>query len=203
MIIRSTWPFSVSSASPPRPSAPALFDTAVREFRESGPRFRSAAMSVARWGQCQFFLSSESYCPYQPAPINLHATPHNPNPALSNTDPLLISATASSALPQTFEPPRSTSGTAADLQCRDCEKCILLPLRAKQLAALSAIPVVVVREGVRATQRTTTPAPSCRIEDDGLVIVMAAMVVAAVRLAARATCIPGIVSLSAECIRVV
>lgn len=47
MIIRLTWPFSVRRASPPRPSAPALLDTAVREWRESGPLRRSAAIRVA------------------------------------------------------------------------------------------------------------------------------------------------------------
>ena len=47
MIIRSIWPFSVKRARPPRPSAPALLDTAVREWRDSGPRRCSAAISVA------------------------------------------------------------------------------------------------------------------------------------------------------------
>ena len=47
MMMRSTWPFSVRRARPPRPSTPALLDTAVSEWRDSGPRRRNAAISVA------------------------------------------------------------------------------------------------------------------------------------------------------------
>lgn len=61
-----------------------------------------------------------------PGFVDLHATPHRPKPELSTTEPLLTSATASSALFHSFEPPRSTLGTATDLQFLDCEKLLRL-----------------------------------------------------------------------------
>jgi hypothetical protein len=123
MIMRSTCPFSVSSARPPRPSAPALLDTAVSEWRDSGPRFRSAAIKVA--SPCQSFQAFHTTF-LSLEPLDLHAIPHSPNPELSSTEPLLMSATASSALFHTFEPPRPTAGTAANLRPVECEK-VLLP----------------------------------------------------------------------------
>ena len=121
MIMRSTWPFSVSRARPPRPSAPALLDTAVSEWRDSGPRFRSAVISVA-----VFFANQQSASPSVTQPVlpvwNSQATPQSPKPELSTTEPLLMSATAASALSQTFDPP---AGTSADLQWLDCEKALI------------------------------------------------------------------------------
>jgi hypothetical protein len=118
MIMRSTCPFSVRRARPPRPSAPALLETQVREWRESGPRFRSAAISVA------LFQVSANLSEVQTVGVhlNLQATPHRPNPELRTTEPLWMSATASSALFHSFEPPLSTAGTAADFQIVECEK---------------------------------------------------------------------------------
>jgi hypothetical protein len=74
---------------------------------------------------------------------DLHAIPHNPNPALSNTEPLLMSATASSALFHTFEPPRPRAGTATDLlPTVECENPLLPAQWASNLtpgAALNAL----------------------------------------------------------------
>jgi hypothetical protein len=120
--MRSTWPFSVKSASPPRPSAPALLDTAVSEWRDSGPRRRNAAIKVA---------FDPTSCQFAPAVHklsgDLHAIPHNPNPALNSTEPLCMSATASSALAHSFESLRSASWTSTDLQFLVMEK-LRMPL---------------------------------------------------------------------------
>jgi hypothetical protein len=44
---RLTWPLLVSRARPPLPSCPALFDTAVRECSDSGPRLCNACIRVS------------------------------------------------------------------------------------------------------------------------------------------------------------
>lgn len=54
---------------------------------------------------------------------HLHATPHSPNPELKITEPLWMSATASSAVAYSFDSPRLTGGATTDRQCLvDCEK---------------------------------------------------------------------------------
>lgn len=54
---------------------------------------------------------------------HLHATPHSPNPELKTTEPLWMSATASSAVAYSFDSPRFTGGATTDRQCLvDCEK---------------------------------------------------------------------------------
>lgn len=58
---------------------------------------------------------------------NSHATPHKPKPELSSTEPLSMSATASSALFQSFESPELATDAVADLQLLECEK-LRLPL---------------------------------------------------------------------------
>jgi len=57
---------------------------------------------------------------------DLHAMPHSPNPELKRTEPLGISATASSAFLYSLDP-RLTVGVATDLQWPVCEKLLLLP----------------------------------------------------------------------------
>lgn len=48
-----------------------------------------------------------------------------------------MSATASAALSHNFDPPRSTLGTAADLQYPECEKLLLpLKLRVRRLPGI-------------------------------------------------------------------
>jgi len=152
MIMRSTWPASVRRASPPRPSAPALLETAVSEWRDSGPRFRSAAISVASAVSATLVLSQRLETAKQ---LNSQATPQRPNPELKMTEPLLTSATASSALSHTFEPPRWTAGTAADLQCLECEK-VRKPL------AFNLIPVVVALIGLNLAAAAPPAASNCR-----------------------------------------
>jgi hypothetical protein len=45
--------------------------------------------------------------------LNAPAVPHNPNPALKIVDPLLISATASSASLKSFDAPLTTAGAGS------------------------------------------------------------------------------------------
>ncbi|KAI6776593.1 hypothetical protein HG530_000538 [Fusarium avenaceum] len=99
---RSTWPALVSTANPPLPSTPALFDTAVSEFRESRPRrFR--------------------------APIRVSATPQRPNPELKSVEPLLISATAASASLKSLDCPRTAKAALVVLNWRGARTVKLLP----------------------------------------------------------------------------
>lgn len=86
-----TWPPRMRGVSPPSsPDAPALFETTVSECRESAPLACIARMIVS-------------------------AVPHNPKPALNTTEPLFISATASSAFLNSFdEPPAPGIGGRSD-----------------------------------------------------------------------------------------
>jgi hypothetical protein len=115
--------------------------------------------------------------------LDLHATPHNPNPELSTTDPLLTSATASLALSHNFDPPRSVLGVAVDLQCLECEKYLLsLKLWLKLLpgTALTLKPLMTMPPPTVATAKCREH--TCR----------ANMVTGAIRLAVRTT--PTIIS---------
>ena len=95
---------------PPSIEAPALFDTAVKLLRESIPRRWMAAINVSvRQIYCQH---CEKLCEKWPWPKKecSPAVPQRPNPALRMVDPLLISATASSASLKSFDAPRSILG---------------------------------------------------------------------------------------------
>lgn len=97
MINLFTCPLWVRRASPPTLSIPALLDTAVNEFNESVPRLCSAWISVS-------------------------ATPQRPKPALRIVEPDCTSATASSALSNSFDLDRSIVGalSATALMLRIC-----------------------------------------------------------------------------------
>lgn len=71
---------------------------------------------------------------------DLHATPQSPKPELKTTDPLWMSATASSALFHSFAPPRlAVTGAACDLHPAEFEK-----LRAQTRRGLLSVEAAVV-----------------------------------------------------------
>lgn len=89
-ISRSTWPDLVMTESPPGPEAPALFDTAVSECKDSTPLRCIAPMRVSTITQVRIAQAASRS-------EDLPAVPQRPNPALRIVDPLWMSATASSA----------------------------------------------------------------------------------------------------------
>lgn len=103
------------------------------------PRARVASSPTVSVSQPSLRTASE----------HLHATPHSPKPALSMTEPLLMSATASSALLHSFEPPRLTSAAFANRSPLDCEKP-RLPARPGLVVPDGALAVVGVAQAAAA-----------------------------------------------------
>lgn len=126
-----TCPDFVINARPPTSSMPALFDTAVKEFSDCGPRFLIACIKVS-------------------------ATPDNPNPALRMVDPDWRSATASSADLKSFDRERSMTGSRGTGWLRylfcDTMRHLLSRFRAARNCAGSGLPLHIRDGSVRSNR---------------------------------------------------